>query len=69
MISYDYINVISIIDDDIYINETVYNDVYKYVGKIVKTYKEYQLTIYLQLTFFDNIIYIKMFDNSSDNDT
>ena len=64
MISYDYINVISIIDDDIYINETVYNDVYKYVGKIVKTYKEYQLTIYLQLTFFDNIIYIKMFDNT-----
>ena len=64
MISYDYINVISIIDDDIYINETVYNDVYKYVDKIVKTYKEYQLTIYLQLTFFDNIIYIKMFDNT-----
>ena len=64
MISYDYINVISIIDDDIYINETVYNDVYKYVDKIVKTYKDYQLTIYLQLTFFDNIIYIKMFDNS-----
>ena len=64
MISYDYINVISIIDDDIYINETVYNDVYKYVDKIVNTYKEYQLTIYLQLTFFDNIIYIKMFDNT-----
>ena len=69
MISYDYINVISIIDDDIYINETVYNDVYKYVDKIVNTYKEYQLTIYLQLTFFDNIIYIKMFDNTSDNNT
>ena len=60
MISYDYINVISIIDDDIYINETVYNNVYKYVDKIVNTYKEYQLTIYLQLTFFDNIIYIKI---------
>ena len=69
MISYDYINVITIIDDDIYINETVYNDVYKYVDKIVNTYKEYQLTIYLQLTFFDNIIYIKMFDNTSDYNT
>ena len=69
MISYDYINVITIIDDDIYINETVYNDVYKYVDKIVNTYKEYQLTIYLQLTFFDNIIYIKMFDNTPDNNT
>ena len=38
MISLAYINVLSIIDDDIVINETVYNDVYKYVDKIVKAY-------------------------------
>lgn len=63
MISLAYINVLSIIDDDIVINETVNDDVYKYVDKIVKAYCILPLTIYLQLTLFDNIIYIKMFDN------
>lgn len=63
MISYDYINVISIIDGDIVINETVYDDVYKYVDKIVKTYCILPLTIYLQLHIVDYDVYIKMFDN------
>ena len=63
MISLAYINVLSIIDGDIVINETIYNDVYKYVDKIVKVYSILPLTIYLQLTLFDNIIYIKLFDN------
>ena len=64
MFSSDSINIISFIDEDIIINETVYKDIFQYVENIVQKYKEYKIIIFLQLTIFDNIIDIKIFDNT-----
>ena len=64
MFSSDSINIISFIDEDIFINETVYKDIFQYVENIVQKYKEYKIIIFLQLTIFDNIIDIKIFDNT-----
>ena len=60
----DYINIISIIDKDIFINERVYGNIYEYVKKIVENYKEYSIIIFLNLVISNNEIYIKIFDNN-----
>ena len=60
----DYINIISIIDKDIFINERVYGNIYEYIKKIVKNYKEYSIIIFLNLVISNNEIYIKIFDNN-----
>ena len=60
----DYINIISIIDKDIFINERVYGNIYEYVKKIVENYKEYSIIIFLNLVISNNEIYIKVFENN-----
>ena len=60
----DYINIISIIDKDIFINETVYENIYEYINKIVENYKEYSIIIFLNLVISNNEIYIKIYDNN-----
>lgn len=60
----DYINIISIIDKDIFINERVYGNIYEYVKKIVENYKEYSIIIFLNLVISNNEIYIKIYDNN-----
>ena len=60
----DYINIISIIDKDIFINERVYGNIYEYIKKIVENYKEYSIIIFLNLVISNNEIYIKVFDNN-----
>ena len=60
----DYINIISIIDKDIFINERVYGNIYEYIKKIVENYKEYSIIIFLNLVISNNEIYIKIFDNN-----
>ena len=62
MITLDYINILSLIDFDIIINEKVNSDVYEYVKNIVEKYSNYSIVIYLQLTISDNIIYIKVYE-------
>ena len=62
MITLDYINILSLIDFDIIINEKVNSDVYGYVKNIVEKYSNYSIVIYLQLTISDNIIYIKVYE-------
>lgn len=64
MFSSDSINIISFIDEDIIINETVYKDIFQYVENIVQKYRILPLKIYLELTISDNIINIKIFDNT-----
>ena len=63
MFSSDSINIISFIDEDIIINETVYKDIFQYVENIVQKYRILPLKIYLELTISDKIIYIKIYDN------
>ena len=60
----DYINIISIIDKDIFINERVYGNIYEYIKKIVENYKEYSIIIFLNLVISNNEIYIKIYDNN-----
>ena len=60
----DYINIISIIDQDIFINERVYEDIYEYINKIVENYKEYSIIIFLNLVISNSEIYIKIYDNN-----
>ena len=60
----DYINIISIIDKDIFINERVYGNIYEYIKKIVENYKEYSIIIFLNLVISNNEIYIKVFENN-----
>ena len=48
MFSSDSINIISFIDEDIFINETVYKDIFQYVENIVQKYKEYKIIIFLK---------------------
>ena len=43
---YDHINIISIIDQDIFINEKVYGNIYEYIKKIIENYKEYSIIIF-----------------------
>ena len=62
MITLDYINILSLIDFDIIINEKVNSDVYGYVKNIVEKYSNHSIVIYLQLTISDNIIYIKVYE-------
>ena len=50
----DHINIISIIDQDIFINERVYGNIYEYVKKIVENYKEYSIIIFLNLVISNN---------------
>ena len=60
----DYINIISIIDKDIFINERVYGNIYEYIKKVVENYKEYSIIIFLNLVISNNEIYIKIYDNN-----
>lgn len=60
----DHINIISIIDQDIFINERVYGNIYEYIKKIVENYKEYSIIIFLNLVISNNEIYIKIYDNN-----
>ena len=62
MITLDYINILSLIDFDIIINEKVNSDVYGYVKNIVEKYSDNSIVVYLQLTISDNIIYIKVYE-------
>ena len=64
MFESNYLNVISLIDDDITINETIHDNIYEYIKNIVDTYCEYSLTIYLNMNIFDKYIYIKVYDNT-----
>ena len=60
----DHINIISIIDKDIFINERVYGNIYEYIKKVVENYKEYSIIIFLNLVISNNEIYIKVFENN-----
>ena len=62
MITLDYINVLSLIDFDIIINEKVNDDVYGYIKNIVEKYGDNYIVIYLQLIISDNIIFIKVYE-------
>ena len=62
MITSDYINVLSLIDFDIIINEKVNGNVYEYIKNIVEKYGDNYIVIYLQLIISDNIIFIKVFE-------
>lgn len=62
MITSDYINVLSLIDFDIIINEKVNGNVYEYIKNIVEKYGDNYIVIYLQLIISDNIIFIKVYE-------
>ena len=62
MITLDYINILSLIDFDIIINEKVNDDVYGYIKNIVEKYGDNYIVIYLQLIISDNIIFIKVYE-------
>ena len=62
MITLDYINVLSLIDFDIIINEKVNGNVYEYIKNIVEKYGDNYIVIYLQLIISDNIIFIKVYE-------
>ena len=62
MITSDHINVLSLIDFDIIINEKVNGNVYEYIKNIVEKYGDNYIVIYLQLIISDNIIFIKVYE-------
>ena len=62
MITSDYINVLSLIDFDIIINEKVNGNVYEYIKNIVEKYGDNYIVVYLQLIISDNIIFIKVYE-------
>ena len=57
------VNIYTIIDDDITINEHLESDIYEYLIKIVDKYKEHNLMVYLVLYSDEKAYYIKLFEN------
>ena len=62
------ITIYTIIDDDIVINETIHGNanattIYDYLIKIVSTYSNYRILMYLVLYTDSNVYYIRLYDN------
>ena len=58
------VNILTIIDEDITINEHIESDIYEYLIKIIDTYKEHSLMVYLVLYSDEKAYYIKMYESS-----
>ena len=58
------VNIYTIIDDDITINERIESNVYEYLIKIIDTYKEHNLMVYLVLYSDEKAYYIKIYENN-----
>ena len=58
------VNIYTIIDDDITINERIESDIYNYLIKIVDKYKEHSLMVYLVLYSDEKAYYIKLYESS-----
>lgn len=59
----------TIIDDDITIHERVEGNVYQYLNKIVETYREHDLIVYLGLYTEETAYYIKIYKDCNKNKT
>lgn len=58
------VNIFTIIDEDITINERIESDIYDYLIKIVDKYKEHNLMVYLVLYSDEKAYYIKIYESS-----